>query len=81
MLSARRAVFSKFMANLDSGAGKLRFEPASPRFRGTMGAHSTNPDMSKKTPAPATIRPIKKLMVANALKSPSASCVRPLNWG
>ncbi len=30
-----------------------------------MGAHSTNPDMSKKTPAPATIRPIKKLMVAN----------------
>ena len=30
-----------------------------------MRPHSTNPDMSKKTPAPATIRPIKKLMVAN----------------
>jgi pyruvate carboxylase len=30
-----------------------------------MRPHSTNPDMSKKTPAPSTIRPIKKLMVAN----------------
>ena len=30
-----------------------------------MRPQSTDPDMSKKTPAPATIRPIKKLMVAN----------------